>query len=308
MARIRSIKPEFFKHHDLYTAEVESGLPLRIAFAGLWTCADVEGRFKWKPPQLKLDVLPYDTVDFKKVLESLEKNGFIKKYSVGNEDFAFIPTFKDHQRITGSEATSESRIPSPPTSCKKKKGNNKETTTETHEANEGNNKDHREGKGREGKGKELGREPDHEFIFKLQKIYDYTWDEYNGILEGQKNKVSEFVFLKWKEFVDFVNENNYLDLYRCKFVSPFDFGILLTQKKFFQEKWKDVIERILAVGVTPQQNLFFRIPQFIEYVENNKNGKTGKQSVADKQQTGFDALLAKGQQQFNAVREKNNST
>ena len=60
MARIRTIKPEFYRHHDLFLAEKESGLPLRLAFSGLWLCADKEGRFKWNPNQLKLDELPYD--------------------------------------------------------------------------------------------------------------------------------------------------------------------------------------------------------------------------------------------------------
>jgi hypothetical protein len=64
MARIRTIKPEFFRHADLYEAEKETGLPLRLAFAGLWTAADREGRFKWRPRELKLDCLPHDEVDF----------------------------------------------------------------------------------------------------------------------------------------------------------------------------------------------------------------------------------------------------
>ena len=42
MSRTRLIKPAFFKHAELYAAEAESGLRLRIAFAGLWTVADRE--------------------------------------------------------------------------------------------------------------------------------------------------------------------------------------------------------------------------------------------------------------------------
>ena len=33
MARIRTIKPDFFRHYDLYQAEKETGLPVRLAFA-----------------------------------------------------------------------------------------------------------------------------------------------------------------------------------------------------------------------------------------------------------------------------------
>jgi hypothetical protein len=111
MPRIRTIKPEFYRHHELFLAEKESKLPIRVAFSGLWLCADKEGRFKWKPTELKLDILPYDELDFNKVLDCLVKNGFIIKYSVGDKDFGVIPTFKEHQRITGTEKQYESKIP-----------------------------------------------------------------------------------------------------------------------------------------------------------------------------------------------------
>ena len=71
VARIRTIKPEFFRHAGLFDLEQETGLPLRVAFAGLWTAADREGRFAWKPRELKLDCLPFDLVDFSRVLDAL---------------------------------------------------------------------------------------------------------------------------------------------------------------------------------------------------------------------------------------------
>jgi hypothetical protein len=71
MGRIRTIKPEFFKHSGLFDGERETGLPLRLGFAGLWTCCDREGRFKWRPRELKLDALPYDECDFSLVLDAL---------------------------------------------------------------------------------------------------------------------------------------------------------------------------------------------------------------------------------------------
>jgi len=114
MARIRTVKPEFFKHYDLFKAEEESGLPLRVAFSGLWTCADKEGRFKWQPAQLKLDVLPYDKVDFEIVLNILVQKEFIVKYSVDNKWFGCIPTLPEHQRFSGKEAQFESKLPPPP--------------------------------------------------------------------------------------------------------------------------------------------------------------------------------------------------
>ena len=64
MARIRTVKPDLFRHEALYELEIETGLPIRFSFAGLFTTCDRRGRFKWKPRQLKLDVLPYDNLDF----------------------------------------------------------------------------------------------------------------------------------------------------------------------------------------------------------------------------------------------------
>jgi hypothetical protein len=115
MARIRTIKPDFFRHEDLYAAEVESGLPLRLAFAGLWTVCDREGRFRWRPLQLKLDCLPYDNVDFSRVLDALATRGFIVRYRVTDEsgahDFGFVPSWRKHQVINPREKASD--LPNP---------------------------------------------------------------------------------------------------------------------------------------------------------------------------------------------------
>lgn len=111
MARIRTIKPEFFRHEGLYDAERETGLPLRIAFAGLWTAADKAGRFEWRPRQLKLDCLPHDDVDFSRVLDALATRGFIVKYTSGGEEYGYIPSWRSHQVINNRET--ESKIPEP---------------------------------------------------------------------------------------------------------------------------------------------------------------------------------------------------
>lgn len=131
MARIRSIKPEFFAHEELFDLEASCGLPVRLAFAGLWTVADREGRFKWRPRTIKKDVLPYDDVDFAAVLNALEGAGFVRRYEVDGEEYGLIPAFHKHQHINTREA--QSTIPAPPDAC-----------TETHVYARG------EGKGREG--------------------------------------------------------------------------------------------------------------------------------------------------------------
>lgn len=112
MARIRSIKPEFFRHHRLYVAERETELPLRIAFAGLWTVCDREGRFRWQPEEIKLDCLPYDELDFARVLDALVTRGFVVRYTSGGRDYGWVPGFARHQVVNGREAGS--KLPVPP--------------------------------------------------------------------------------------------------------------------------------------------------------------------------------------------------
>lgn len=107
--RIRTIKPEFFLHENLFDAEQRTGLPLRMAFVGLWTCADREGRFEWRPRPLKACIMPYDDVDFSAVLDALSANGFIRPYSINGKDYGMIPSWKSHQVINQRE--SESKIP-----------------------------------------------------------------------------------------------------------------------------------------------------------------------------------------------------
>lgn len=147
--RIRTIKPEFFHHEGLFEAEIETKLPLRVAFAGLWCIADREGRFKWEPRRIGVQVLPYDGVDFSRVLDALATRAFVLKYRVGDACFGFIPSFLKHQVINNRE--SESVLPDP-------EGNIEETPTNTEESDASATREPREdhacrkeGKGREGK-------------------------------------------------------------------------------------------------------------------------------------------------------------
>lgn len=106
MARIRTVKPELFRHEALYEAEIKTGLPLRLAYIGLFTACDREGRFKWKPRALKLDVLPYDQIDFSRVLDALVTHGFLVKYEFEGDEFGCIPTWSQHQVINNRESIS----------------------------------------------------------------------------------------------------------------------------------------------------------------------------------------------------------
>ncbi|HEX2654498.1 MAG TPA: hypothetical protein VHN11_12700 [Xanthobacteraceae bacterium] len=113
MARIRNIKPAFFKDSELYDAEKATGLPLRVAYAGLWTVADRAGRFKWKPREIKTDVLPYDDVDMEAVLVGLVNAKKIFRYKSGGFEYGFVLNFEKHQFINRNEVASQ--LPEPPT-------------------------------------------------------------------------------------------------------------------------------------------------------------------------------------------------
>lgn len=146
--RIRTIKPEFFHHESLFEVEEETSLPIRIAFAGLWCAADREGRFKWEPRRLGVQILPYDNADFSRVLDALVTRGFVRKYESGGGVFGVIPSFMRHQVVNNRERASE--LPEPLNYIDP-------DASVTRGARVGH-ASKEEGKGREGKGREGGGE------------------------------------------------------------------------------------------------------------------------------------------------------
>ncbi len=154
MGRIRTIKPEFFTHEGLFEIEKQSGLPVRVAFAGLFTVADKEGRFEWKPKIIKLKVMPWDEVSFEAVLSALEASGFVRRYMVGDKVFGFIPSWHTHQRVKADEA--QSRLPDPKDGTEIALPEPKKTPIGTDSAPTGTDSDRT--RVVEGKGRELERE------------------------------------------------------------------------------------------------------------------------------------------------------
>ncbi len=146
--RIRTIKPEFFNHEDLYDLEKEKKLPLRLAFIGLWCAADREGRFKWEPRRLGIQIMPYESLDFSRVLDALAARGYIIKYTSGGRDYGWIPKFLKHQIINNREKFSD--LPIPPHDVE-----NQELDASGTRGARDDDADTGEGKGREGKGKEV---------------------------------------------------------------------------------------------------------------------------------------------------------
>ena len=111
MARIRTIKPEFFLHEGLFDLEESTGLPIRVAFPGLWCQADREGRFKWRPRSLGAQCLPFDDVDFSRVLHALATRGFVRCYACQGGLYGVISGFTEHQVVNNREKASQ--LPDP---------------------------------------------------------------------------------------------------------------------------------------------------------------------------------------------------
>ena len=114
MARIRYLKPDFFKDEDLAILPFE----VRLFFAGLWNFADKAGRLEDRPLRLKAEIFPYDDVDIEKCLVLLNKpkdssgKPFIKRYQIDKEKFIEITNWNKHQKPHHTEK--ESDIPGPP--------------------------------------------------------------------------------------------------------------------------------------------------------------------------------------------------
>jgi hypothetical protein len=106
MGRIRTVKPETFLNEDLFDLERVSKVPVRLAYIALWTVADREGRFEWKPRQLKAAILPHDHLDFAKVLDALERSGRVERYTVNGREYGWIRSWKRHQIVNNKERPS----------------------------------------------------------------------------------------------------------------------------------------------------------------------------------------------------------
>ncbi len=106
--RARNIKPGFFKNDVL--GEVE---PLaRVLFIGLWCLADRAGRLADRPRKIKAEILPYDDCDVERLLDALDRQGFIVRYQAAGERYLWIPGFLRHQNPHPRETASS--IPAPP--------------------------------------------------------------------------------------------------------------------------------------------------------------------------------------------------
>lgn len=139
MARIRTIKPQFFLNEQLAAL----GFADRLLFVGLWTQADKAGRLEYRPLRIKAALFPYDDFNVTEGLGRLVNAGLLTKYDGNGAELLAINTWAKHQRPHSTEV--ESELPAPPFS-------NGDVPVTKHV--EGNGK---EGSGKEGNGLALSR-------------------------------------------------------------------------------------------------------------------------------------------------------
>ncbi len=96
MARIRTIKPEFWTDPKIVALPFEA----RLLFIGLWNLADDHGLLDYDPDRIKLQIFPADMVDVAELLDILMIDGFISILSLENSKEAIeIVNFNVHQKI-----------------------------------------------------------------------------------------------------------------------------------------------------------------------------------------------------------------
>ena len=104
MARIRSVKPEFWTDEAL----AECSPIARLLFIGTWTFADDRGNLDRSARQLKAQVFPYDALDCEPLVCELLAQQLLVEYDVSGKKFLHIRNFDKHQRI---DRESQPRFP-----------------------------------------------------------------------------------------------------------------------------------------------------------------------------------------------------
>lgn len=111
MARIRTVKPEFWQHPKVTSV----GRDARLLFLGLLNEADDEGKLRYLPKTLAGVLFTNDEdVDAAWVrtrTDELERAGLVHTYMVDDAPLLLVCGFTEHQKVSHP---SPSRLPSPP--------------------------------------------------------------------------------------------------------------------------------------------------------------------------------------------------
>lgn len=106
MARIRSIKPEFWTDEKVVALS-----PLaRLLFVGMWNFVDDEGRAEFSPMRMKMQILPADNANIAELLGEIRRERLVVVYDVEGKQYFEVCGFTKHQKI---DHRSKSKYPSP---------------------------------------------------------------------------------------------------------------------------------------------------------------------------------------------------
>lgn len=146
MARIRTIKPEFWSSEQVMSLSRDA----RLAFIGIWNFCDDAGRNKWSPRTLKAQIFPGDdditVAGFEALLREMSVHGLITEYSVNGQCLFSVSGWR-HQKINRPQPA---KYPEPPSSL-----NTHGSFTERSVNDQGTFTDGKDPKGRDPKGREL---------------------------------------------------------------------------------------------------------------------------------------------------------
>ncbi|WP_426805362.1 hypothetical protein [Stenotrophomonas sp. SrG] len=98
MARIRSIKPEFWSSEQV----MECSPMARLLFIGLWNFCDDGGNHVASAKTVKAEIFPGDDIastDVQRMLDELSSNSLIAFYTNGGKDYLHVTGWKKHQKI-----------------------------------------------------------------------------------------------------------------------------------------------------------------------------------------------------------------
>ncbi|MFC3986506.1 hypothetical protein [Streptosporangium jomthongense] len=112
MARIRSIKPEFWSDRSVARVSRDA----RLLYIAMWNQADEHGRLHGDTRWIKGHCFPYeddlDLADVDRLLDELVSGRKAQRYVVAGDPYVFLPNLAKHQRLESLKVPS--RLPPPP--------------------------------------------------------------------------------------------------------------------------------------------------------------------------------------------------
>lgn len=98
MARIRTIKPEFFTSEQI----AECSTSARLLFVGMWCFCDDGGVHPASAKRLKMEIFPADPItddEVRGLIDELIGSELLVEFEVGNERFWHVSKWEKHQKI-----------------------------------------------------------------------------------------------------------------------------------------------------------------------------------------------------------------